>query len=535
MVEKIKSYPFLLCILLLTVFIFSNAFKSQYVLWDDNIFIGDNPIFELEALSAIYTMFTQYFSGDYLPLTLLSFYVEILLFGKTPEVQHLFNVLIHISNITLLYLVFIKLCDLHSSDRKWLYFFTLATFAFHPLQTESVMWITERKGLLSCFFAFLAILSLNKTDLRFKSLFLFNVFYLFSLLSKANFIFLPIILLVFRSTNTDTRLKKIYKILPSFFIIIVFSIFRILAYESSGTEISKAFLTTNHVTQIPSYVLNALGFYFLKVLLPFNQSIIYSNLQYNFTNLFSILIGIILLFFLYFQVTKRKSFETCFFSSLFILPLIPVLQIIPRVNYLQDRYMYIPIIGLTFLVLNSIYKTKSYIFAIALPAFLVLFTTISTIRSRIWENSISLWEATTKESAWSALAHLNFGISLLENKELQRAAAEFNLAISLDNDNSVKTTAYNSLANVYLTNGPLFNPRHAEALYYKAISLDGPILDKTISRYNLAMLLIYLKDNQKAEEIINQIIKDSETHKNHAINFYAKKALTAKQELLKKN
>ena len=76
------------------------------------------------------------------------------LFGKGPAGPHFTNLLFHLANTVLLFLLLRRL-----TAATWRSAFVAALFALHPLHVESVAWISERKDVLSTFFGLLALFS----------------------------------------------------------------------------------------------------------------------------------------------------------------------------------------------------------------------------------------------------------------------------------------------------------------------------------------------------------------------------------------
>ena len=81
------------------------------------------------------------------PLTWISHMLDVQWFGLNAGAHHLVNVFWHALNVALLFIVLLKL-----TGAPWRSAAVAALFAFHPLQVDTVAWITERKNLLSTFF-----------------------------------------------------------------------------------------------------------------------------------------------------------------------------------------------------------------------------------------------------------------------------------------------------------------------------------------------------------------------------------------------
>jgi protein O-mannosyl-transferase len=117
-------------------------------IWDDDAYVTENPL-----LTAPDGMKRIWFSMDspsqYFPLTYTMFRLERPFWGLNPAGYHLFNILLHAANAWLVWRLLKRL----GVPGAWL---AAALFALHPVQVESVAWITERKNLLSLFFFLLA-------------------------------------------------------------------------------------------------------------------------------------------------------------------------------------------------------------------------------------------------------------------------------------------------------------------------------------------------------------------------------------------
>ncbi len=143
-----------LCLgLVAAVFVcYSSVVRNQYVLFDDNYYITENPHIK-SGLSwqAVKWAFTSYYQSNWHPLTWLSHALDISLFGLKPAGPHLENVLLHALNAALLFLLL-----QFATGFRWRSLMVAALFALHPINVESVAWAAERKNVLSAFFFLLA-------------------------------------------------------------------------------------------------------------------------------------------------------------------------------------------------------------------------------------------------------------------------------------------------------------------------------------------------------------------------------------------
>lgn len=117
--------------------------------WDDNDYVTENPL--LTAPDGLYRIwFTTDSPSQYFPLVYTTFRVEHALWGLNPLGYHVVNILLHCANALLLLLLLRRL----KIPGAWM---AAAIWALHPVNVESVAWITERKNVLSTLFYLLAV------------------------------------------------------------------------------------------------------------------------------------------------------------------------------------------------------------------------------------------------------------------------------------------------------------------------------------------------------------------------------------------
>src|SRR5712691_2798397 len=123
-------------------------------IWDDDVYVTENKLLTVpDGLRRIW--FSTDSPSQYFPLVYTTFRLEHAFWGLNPAGYHWVNILLHASNALLLWRLLRRL----NVPAAWL---GAALFALHPVQVESVAWITERKNVLSLFFCLLALLAWNE-------------------------------------------------------------------------------------------------------------------------------------------------------------------------------------------------------------------------------------------------------------------------------------------------------------------------------------------------------------------------------------
>ena len=173
---------------------FGDALGFGFVRFDDHGYVYENPMVLAGLTKAgIRWACTSAYQQWWLPALWISYMANVELFGPGAFSFHLVNLLLHAANAGLLFWVLFRL-----TGSPWRSLAVAALFAVHPLRVESVVWITERKDVLSGLFFFLALLAYLRHAERpgARNMGLVFVCMLLGLVSKATVIVLPALLLL---------------------------------------------------------------------------------------------------------------------------------------------------------------------------------------------------------------------------------------------------------------------------------------------------------------------------------------------------
>ena len=183
------------CLLILAVFaVYHQAASHPYFNLDDRVYVVDNVHVSAGLRwSTVKWSFISLEAFNWHPLTWLSHALDCTLYGLSPRGPHTTNVILHALNALLLFLI-LK----HATGSLWRSFMVAALFALHPINVEAVVWIAERKTMLSTLFFLLALAAYTRfaqrpTLSRYSLVF---VLFALGLMSKPQVIMLPVILLL---------------------------------------------------------------------------------------------------------------------------------------------------------------------------------------------------------------------------------------------------------------------------------------------------------------------------------------------------
>jgi len=144
---KHSEWMALIFIALLTFTAYSSALNGEFI-WDDDLYITQNTL--LTSPHGLWQIWTTTKSPQYYPLVFTTFWIEQRLWGLNPAGYHVVNVILHAANAVLVWLLLRRL----ELPGAWM---IGAVFAVHPVNVESVAWISERKNVLSALFYLLSI------------------------------------------------------------------------------------------------------------------------------------------------------------------------------------------------------------------------------------------------------------------------------------------------------------------------------------------------------------------------------------------
>ena len=231
-----RSRKALLTLLALTAILpFLPALTAPFLEWDDAINLTENPHWRGFTPANIRWMLTTMFGGPYQPLSWLSYAFDFTLWGENPAALRMTNYALHGFSSVLLFQIIedlIREASPSSSPRERLIaaLFSSLAWAVHPLRVESVVWLTERRDVLSGFFYLLAVrLYIRDREKPLRPLFAFCL----AVLSKASVITLPLTLLAL--DRWPLRRSSWADKIPYFVISAVAGVVGLVGQQASGT------------------------------------------------------------------------------------------------------------------------------------------------------------------------------------------------------------------------------------------------------------------------------------------------------------
>src|SRR6266566_7511076 len=412
-------------------------------LWDDDDYIIKN-----ELLTAPDGWQRIWFSLDspsqYFPFTYSTFRIEHALWGLNTTGYHWVNLLLHVGSALLVWAVLARL----RVPGAWL---AAAIFALHPVQVESVAWITERKNVLMGFFFLLTLLAwIVFVDERTRRPWLFYclalVCYVLALSAKATACTLPAALfLILWLQKKPITMRRVIQILPFVVLGIGMGLLAVW-WERYHQGTNRGLFTFLSPIERILLASRAIWFYLSKIFWPSNLTFIYPRWNISPANLIDyiwLVAGIAACVVIYFlRRYFGRGVEGA--AAFFVATLSPVLGFIMlftfRYTFVADHYQYLACIGPIALFSAGVFSLagvfKQYR-AFILSTALVVVATLAALTWRqaaMYGDIETLWRTTLARNPECWMAHTNLGIVLLQKGQLNDGIAHYRAALRMQPD-----------------------------------------------------------------------------------------------------
>lgn len=366
---KSKNNRLLLsCIILLSIAaVYGQAAGFDFFQVDDTVYITENPHLQQGFnIRNITWALTTTRGATWQPMVWLSYLLDYQIAGLSAGWYHFVNIVLHALNALLLFSVFRRYTGSFYRSA-----FVALLFAVHPLHVESVVWIAERKDVLSTFWGLLGIYfygSYFHSRKKYRYILVAVCFFL-SLTAKPMFITLPFVLLLLdywplhRMGAGPAGLARkagrlVFEKLPLFFITVIMSVVFFMVHKHSGDVVpANAWPAGQRIMNaVIAYVQ-----YIQKFFWPFELSVLYPR-GGEITWARFIPSALLLLAASALVVRYWRRWPWLFVGwAWFLGTFIPVIGIVQIGNHaMADRFTYLPFIGLYLILAWGIPNLAGY-------------------------------------------------------------------------------------------------------------------------------------------------------------------------------
>jgi tetratricopeptide (TPR) repeat protein len=464
-----EKYTWALGILLVlaTVALYYPVSGHPFVNYDDNVYVTDNEQVKSGLnWDTLQWAFTTTEAGNWHPLTWLSHTLDYQLFQADPAGHHNTNLLLHVLNALLLFWVLRQATGF--IGRSWM---VAALFALHPVNVESVAWISERKNLLSMLF-FLLALGAYRWYVREPRTGRYAVvagFFALGLMAKPQVITLPFVLLLWdywplrrmliagrraafdapddSSTRAKNRLDEdtlpqqsfswlAAEKLPLLALCAASAFITMKAQQAAG-----AMHTAKNTFPLSIRLGNAIvcyARYLGKAFWPSHLALIYPHPGTSLKT-WEVLAALVLLLAITALVLRERRRRYLLVGWFWFLgtmvPMIGLVQVGEQA--MADRYAYLPFIGLFIMVcwgLEDWAEQRKVPIAVLAGASVVVLMALSVVAYRqlnYWGDNVVLWTHIIEVTPPNYIAQDDLGGAYLNSGQLEEAMKHFRAAAEI--------------------------------------------------------------------------------------------------------
>ena len=450
-----ENHNVALCLLLvlLTVLVYNPVARHQFVNFDDDRYITGNAHVKAGLSWATVTWaFRSTEQANWHPLTWLSHALDVQLFGMNPAGHHGVNMLWHACNVVLLFLLLWR-----ATGFAWRSLMVAALFAVHPMNVESVAWVSERKSLISTCFFFLAIMAYGWYVRKpgFRRYAVVTLMFALGLLAKPMIITLPFVLLALDywplgrmnlfgraedqsggvrfSLPVEPLGRLVLEKLPLLVLSAASAVITVFAQKSGRAvrgDYSFAVMLENALLSYARYIGKAVWPSRLALYYPYDSSprgwLVAASAGFLLFVTASVLLS-----------RRHRYLAVGWFWYLGILfPVIGLVQIGDA--GMANRYSYIPFVGLFVIVVWGLsdwavgHAISTRYLAVAAVLIIAAFSVITRIQIGYWRDSVALWTHTIEVTGPNFVAQDNLGAALLAQGRSDDAIPHFRAAAEIN-------------------------------------------------------------------------------------------------------
>ncbi|UCG49097.1 MAG: glycosyltransferase family 39 protein [Phycisphaerales bacterium] len=477
---------------LVTFAVYYQVRNHAFIDFDDDLYVTANTHVQSGLTwRGVRWAFTTNHAWNWHPLVWLSHMLDCELFGTDAGWHHLANVVYHIANTVLLFLLFRRM-----TGDLWPSAFLAGLFALHPLHVESVAWVSERKDTLSTLFWLLTMwfyVGYTRRP-RVRTYLPVAGTLALGLLAKQMLVTLPFVLLLMdywplrrlqfeqaqtkhprrrarRTRSGMSPARCLVEKLPLMALSVIAGVV-ILLIQSKATLVKAT-----GQFPLPWRLGNALVAYVLyigKMFWPARLGILYPHPGEDLPIWQVVAAAAVLVAVSAATIRLRRAWPCFVVGWLWHLgTLVPVIGLVQvGLQQIADRYTYVPLIGLFMIiawgpvqVLRRVPKARGPLAASG-AAVLIVLSAVTWCQLGYWQNSISLFKHTVAVTNDNDILHYNLGMLLLKEGEHEQTIHHWSEAVRIKAD---QPTIHKQLGALLAGRGRVEQAIHhyRQALLYK--------------------------------------------------------------------
>lgn len=418
--------------------VFATVLGFDFVNWDDPWYVINNELIQSWSVSNLAGIATENVARNFAPLTIFSFLIDHTIWGLNPAGFHFTNLLLHVINVALVYLLVLQL-----TSSRFASFFAAGVFGLHPLQVETVAWVSSRKGLLSATFILLSLRFWLRDECNSSDEVKGILFLVIALMCKAIAVVVPGIVFLYdvliRQKAVSESIAK--QLVPGFFCIML-----ILQTMTAQTTIVGG--VRSHIgmgkLQLLGVDLVILWKYVAMTIFPHDLCMLYNQpVDGIWVQIVAALAGWMAVGFLLYRLRDRTP-SLVFACLCWFALLVPVLNLFPITTLMNDRYLYLPMIPFAAIVGIGIERVATRLpspasmrrvsqrlaCGVAGIVCLALLAGETTRYLPVWKNGLALWAHAREHAPELTVVQIQWANTLQREGNTEQAVAVLKQALA---------------------------------------------------------------------------------------------------------
>jgi len=518
------KYAVVILLAAITVIAYLPVLDAGFVGYDDDYYVTKNLYVQAGPTGrSLAWAFTTFAAGNWHPLTWISHMLDCALYGLDPFGHHLTNLLLHVANAVLLFLLLATLTNAPYPSA-----FVAALFAIHPLHVESVAWVSERKDVLSTLFGMLTLLAYVRYVRQGGAwaYLLTTALFALGLLAKPMLVSLPVVLMILDHWPLR-RLQRVgFRLLEKVPLFVLSAASGVVTYLAQKGGPEPEISRLGHVplsVRLDNAIVSYIG-YLGKTLWPANLAVIYPHPLRSIPiwQVMGSALAFALITVLAVRVRKTRPYVLAGWLW-YVVTLVPVIGLVQVGEQgMADRYTYIPLIGVFVMIAWTAWDIVRLRFAsrrvVAGAAAAVLIGVLigyTQVQARYWQDSISLFTHALEVTRNNYVAHVNLGAAFEEVGDVDAARRHYEAALLL------QPNWPEALYNYAVLLGRIGETERAAALYRRIVRLRP---NHALAHYNLGLIYDEQKNTAAAVREYQAAVRSSPdyapAHNNLAVDLY---------------
>ncbi len=405
------------------------SLSNDFLDYDDRALFVENPLIRSGEASNVWAIFSPD-RPNWRPLRDLSHWLDYLVHGQSPFWSHLHNLAL----LAICVVVMVRLLERLGATPAVALWATALGFV-HPMQVETIAWVTGRKDLLACIFGVTALgclLRMITAERPFRWGVAGFTCTALAIMAKGHLVVMPALFvgLMFVPPRGGLERLKTRRFVLTFVALTVLSAC-VVPLISRGPVVLRADLL-EHGDRFRLSVSDQLqlpGLYVSKYVWPANLSPVYDPLPFGAIHRIYVGLGVgvmlawVTLLVRWFRVSDKR-FAPLFFS---LILLMPHLHLVRGTVFMANRYVFLIAPLWSWILVETLvkYVTTSRLLPFILGGLVFAWAGVGMHEHLAWRNSVTLWTRVVERAPDNPYGRQRLGRTFYEAGELERAAPHF--------------------------------------------------------------------------------------------------------------